>query len=35
MKLNRYNEIGDEGAAKLGEDISKLMNLTSLNMNFR
>jgi hypothetical protein len=28
------NEIGADGAAKLGEGISKLPNLTILNLNF-
>ncbi len=27
------NKIGAEGAAKLGEGVSKLLNLTSLNLN--
>jgi hypothetical protein len=35
LKLNRDNKIGVEGAAKLGEDVSKLVNLTGLNLNFR
>ncbi len=30
----RDNSIGDEGAAKLGESVSKLVNLTYLNLNF-
>jgi hypothetical protein len=34
LKLIRSNEIGDKGATKLGEVISKLVNLNSLNMNF-
>jgi hypothetical protein len=28
------NEICDEGAANLGESISDLLNLTTLNLNF-
>ncbi len=28
------NSIGYEGAAKIGEGVSKLLNLTSLNLNF-
>jgi hypothetical protein len=35
FKLFSDNGIGDEGAGKLGEDVSKLLNLTALNMNFR
>jgi hypothetical protein len=27
------NEIGDEGAAKLSRGVSKLLNLTKLNLN--
>jgi hypothetical protein len=34
MKFIRYNEMCDEGAAKLGEGVSKLVNLNSLNINF-
>jgi hypothetical protein len=34
MKFIRYSRISDEGAAKLGECVSKLMNLTTLNLNF-
>ncbi len=33
-KFNSQNSIGDEGAAKIGEGVSKLLNLTSLNLNF-
>ena len=29
------NEIGDEGAAKLGNDVSKLQNLTSLILDIK
>ena len=29
----RYNGIGDEGSARLGEGVSKLINLTSLDLN--
>ncbi len=38
MIFNRSNEIGyyrEGGASKLGEGISKLLKLTSLNLNFR
>jgi hypothetical protein len=35
MKLFRNNSIGAEGAAKLGEGVSKLVNLTNLNLDFR
>ena len=28
------NGIGDEGAVKLGESVSKLLNLTCLNLDF-
>jgi hypothetical protein len=34
LKLIRNNEIGAEGAAKFGLEISKLVNLSSLNLNF-
>jgi hypothetical protein len=34
LKLLRKNIIGDEGAEILGEYISKLENLSSLNLNF-
>jgi hypothetical protein len=34
MKLIRRNDIGAEGTAKLDEEISKMMNLTTLNLNF-
>jgi hypothetical protein len=33
-KFNSYNSIGAKGAAKLGEGVSKLLNLTSLDLNF-
>ena len=29
-----WNGIGAEGAEKIGEGVSKLLNLTSLNLNF-
>ncbi len=35
MKFHRSNGIGSEGAAKLGEGVSILKNLTSLNLNFK
>ncbi len=34
MKFISTNKIGAEGAAKLGEGVKKLLNLTNLNMNF-
>ena len=34
FKLNSHNQIGNEGAAKLSESLSKLVNLTTLNLNF-
>jgi hypothetical protein len=34
FKLIRNNKIGAEGAAKLGEQVSILMNLTSLILDF-
>ncbi len=34
LNLFRENNIGDVGAAKLGEGVSKLLNLSSLNLNF-
>jgi hypothetical protein len=34
LKFISGNQIGAEGAAKLGEEVSKLMNLTGLNLNF-
>ncbi len=34
LKFISLNDIGTEGAAKLGEGVSKLLNLTSLNLNF-
>jgi hypothetical protein len=33
LKLISNNEIGAEGAAKLGESVSKLVNLSSLNLD--
>jgi hypothetical protein len=33
MKLFSSNEIGDDGAEILGEDVSKLQNLSSLDLN--
>jgi hypothetical protein len=35
MKLNSYDKIGYEGVRKLGEGVSKLVNLTNLNLNFK
>jgi hypothetical protein len=35
MKFISYNGISDDGSAKLGEGISKLLNLTTLNINFK
>ncbi len=34
LQFNRDNLIGTEGIAKLGKGVSKLVNLTSLNLNF-
>ena len=34
-KISRLNEIGYEGAAKIGEGLSKLLNLTTLNLNLQ
>ncbi len=34
LKFIRVNQIGTEGAVKLSEGVSKLLNLTSLNLNF-
>ncbi len=34
LEINRSNGISDEGAANLGEYVSKLRNLTILNINF-
>ncbi len=34
MKLIRENDINAEGAAKLVEEISKMMYLTTLDLNF-
>ncbi len=33
LKFNRENDTDAEGAAKLGEGVSKLVNLNSLNLN--
>ncbi len=35
MKFISSNKIGAEGVAKLGEGVSKLLNLTSLDLNLR
>jgi hypothetical protein len=35
MKNISSNEIFDEGAAKLGEELSKLQNLNSLILNLK
>jgi hypothetical protein len=35
MKFIRGNGIGAKGAAKLGEGISKLLNLSRLDLNFQ
>ena len=34
LKLIRCTTIGAKGAAKIGQEVSKLLNLTSLNLNF-
>jgi hypothetical protein len=35
IKLNSENKILNKGAAKLGEDLSKLVKLTNFNLNLR
>jgi hypothetical protein len=35
FQFNSNNSIGDEGAEELGEGISKLLNLTTLNLDLR
>jgi hypothetical protein len=35
LDINRDNKIGDNGAAFIGEGISNLLNLNTLNLNFR
>ncbi len=35
LKISRQNEIGAEGAAKTGEELSKLLNLATLNLDFK
>ena len=35
LEISRSNEIGDVGAAKIGEGLSKLLNLTTLNLDFK
>jgi hypothetical protein len=32
LKISSSNKIGAEGAAKIGEGASKLLNLTTLNL---
>ncbi len=34
LKFISENSIDDEGASKIGDGVSKLLNLTSLNLNF-
>jgi hypothetical protein len=34
FKNNSYNKINDEREKKFGEDFSKLLNLTNLNLKF-
>ncbi len=34
LEISRFNEIGDVGAAKIGEGLSKLLKLTTLNLDF-
>jgi hypothetical protein len=34
LKIYSLNEIYDNGAAKIGEGLSKLLNLTTLNLDF-
>ena len=33
LKFSSFNGIGDDGASKFGEGVSKLHNLTSLTLN--
>jgi hypothetical protein len=33
--IKSYNEIGNEGASKLGSSISNLKDLSSLSLNFK
>jgi hypothetical protein len=33
LKLFSFNGLGAEGAAKFGEEVSKFVNLTNLNLN--
>jgi hypothetical protein len=33
LKISSQNEISAEGAAKIGEGLSKLLNLTTLNLD--
>ncbi len=35
LKFISGNSIGEEGAAEIGEGVSKLLNLTSLDLNFQ
>jgi hypothetical protein len=35
LKFISWNSIGSEGAEKIGEGVSKLLYLTSLNLNLR
>ena len=35
LKISSKNEIGDVGAAKIGEGLSKLLNLATLNLDFQ
>ncbi len=35
LKISSKNEIGDVGAEKIGEGLSKLLNLITLNLNFK
>jgi hypothetical protein len=34
LKFISRNSIGEEGAEKIGEGVSKLLNLISLDLNF-
>ena len=35
LKISRQNKISAEGVAKIGEGLSKLLNLTTLNLNLQ
>ncbi len=35
LEIFSYNEIDNQGLSKLGEGVSKLLNLTFLDLNFQ